>query len=166
MAKKTTTITVNDQPISVMSDNSLVNYVCLTDMIKANDSDVDRTGMILQNWMRRKDTIEYIGLWESISNPNFNILEFEYIRNEAGTNRFVMTAKEWVARTKAIGIISKAGRYGGTYAHKDIAYHFGMWLSPEFHLLVVKEIQRLEEAQSNPLTFSIAPTLSTNFASS
>lgn len=151
MAKKTSTITVNDRPIAVVTDTNRNNYICLTDMIRANEPDAERTGMILQNWMRRKDTIEYIGFWEMLSNPNFNVREFEYIKNEAGTNRFVMTAKEWVERTGAIGIISKAGRYGGTYAHKDIAYHFSMWLSPVFNLLVVKEIQRLEGEQSNPL---------------
>lgn len=151
MAKKTSTITVNNRQIAVVTDTNSNNYICLTDMIRANEPDADRTGMILQNWMRRKDTIEYIGFWEMLSNPKFNVLEFEYIKNEAGTNRFVMTAKEWVERTGAIGIISKAGRYGGTYAHKDIAYHFSMWLSPVFNLLVVKEVQRLEGEQSNPL---------------
>lgn len=151
MSKKQDSIVVSGQQINVVSGEGYKNYICLTDLIRANDADVERTGMILQNWMRRKDTIEYIGLWETISNPDFNVLEFEYIRNEAGTNRFVMTAKEWAQRTRAIGIISKAGRYGGTYAHKDIAYHFSMWLSPALNLLVVKEIQRLEEAQSNPL---------------
>ena len=151
MSKKQDSIVVSGQQINVVSCEGYKNYICLTDLIRANDADVERTGMILQNWMRRKDTIEYIGLWETISNPDFNVLEFEYIRNEAGTNRFVMTAKEWAQRTRAIGIISKAGRYGGTYAHKDIAYHFSMWLSPALNLLVVKEIQRLEEAQSNPL---------------
>lgn len=151
MAKKTSTITVNNSPIAVVTDNNSNNYISLTDMIRANEPDAERTGMIIQNWMRRKDTIEYIGFWEMLSNPNFNVLEFEYIKNEAGTNRFVMTAKEWVARTNAIGIISKAGRYGGTYAHKDIAYHFSMWLSPVFNLLVIKEIQRLEGEQANPL---------------
>ncbi len=118
MAKKTCTITVNDRPIAVVTDANRNNYICLTDMIQANEPDAERTGMILQNWMRRKDTIEYIGFWETLSNPGFNVREFEYIRNEAGTNRFLMTAKEWVERTGAIGIISKADRYGGTYAHK------------------------------------------------
>lgn len=151
MIKKTSTITVKDSTIAVVTDFDRNNYICLTDMIKASEPDIERTGMVLQNWMRRKDTIEYIGLWETLSNPDFNVCEFEYIKNEAGTNRFVMTAKEWIERTEAIGIISKAGRYGGTYAHKDIAYHFGMWLSPALNLLVVKEVQRLEEVQSNPL---------------
>lgn len=151
MAKKTNTIIVNERQIEVVTDANRNNYICLTDMIRANEPDAERTGMILQNWMRRKDTIEYIGFWEMLSNPNFNVREFEYIKNEAGTNRFVMTAKEWTERTGAVGIVSKAGRYGGTYAHKDIAYHFSMWLSPVFNLLVVKEIQRLESEQTNPL---------------
>lgn len=87
MAKKTSTITVNDRPIAVVTDSNRNNYICLTDMIRANEPDAERTGMILQNWMRRKDTIEYIGFWETLSNPGFNVREFEYIRNEADTNR-------------------------------------------------------------------------------
>lgn len=114
MAKKTSTITVNDRPIAVVTDDNRNNYVCLTDLIRANEPDAERTGMILQNWMRRKDTIEYIGFWEMLSNPDFNVREFEYIKNEAGTNRFVMTAKEWVARTNAIGVVAKVGRYGSS----------------------------------------------------
>ena len=138
-------------PIAVATDEARQNYICLTDMVKAQDKAEDHTGLVIQNWLRRKDTIDYIGLWESVSNPNFNVLEFEYIKSQSGTNRFVLTAKEWVERTGAIGIEARSGRYGGTYAHKDIAYHFGMWLSPVFNLLVVKEIQRLEAAQNNPL---------------
>lgn len=151
MAKKTSTITVNNQPIAVVTDTDRNNYICLTDMVRAQDTDVERVNMVVQNWMRRKDTIDYLGLWEILNNPNFNDTEFDVIKNNAGTNRFVLTAKEWVTRTNAIGVVAKVGRYGGTYAHKDIAYHFGMWLSPEFYLLVVKELQRLETEQSNPL---------------
>lgn len=101
MTKKQNSIIVSGQQINVVTGDGYKNYICLTDLIKANDADVERTGMILQNWMRRKDTIEYIGLWETISNKDFNVLEFEYIRNEAGTNRFVMTAKEWTKRTRS-----------------------------------------------------------------
>lgn len=151
MAKKTNTITVNDQPIAIVTVGERQNYICLTDMVRAKDANLERVNMIVQNWLRRKDTIDYIGLWERLNNPAFNDTEFDVIKSNAGRNSFVLTAKEWVSRTGAIGIEARVGRYGGTYAHKDIAYHFGMWLSPEFHLLVVKELQRLEEAQSNPL---------------
>ena len=99
---------------------------CITDMIRAQEGgDMERTNVVIQNWMRLKDTIEFLGFWEQLSNPNFNCIEFEAIKASAGTNRFILTAKEWCSRTGAIGIISKAGRYGGTYAHKDIAYNFG-----------------------------------------
>ena len=88
--------------------------------------------------MRRKDTISYLGVWENLHNPDFKSIEFDAIKNASGSNRFILTAKEWIERTSAIGIIAKSGRYGGTYAHKDIAYHFGMWLSPEFNLPLVE----------------------------
>ena len=102
------------------------NYICIIDIICAQEGgDMERTNVVIQNWMRLKDTIEFLGFWEQLSNPNFNCIEFEAIKASAGTNRFILTAKEWCSRTGAIGIISKAGRYGGTYAHKDIAYNFG-----------------------------------------
>ena len=122
-------------------------------MVKADDNS-ERTNIVIQNWMRRKDTISYLGVWEQLFNPNFNCIEFESIKTSSGSNRFVLTAKEWCERTNAIGVIAKAGRYGGTYAHKDIAYHFGMWLSPEFNLLVVKEFQRLKEEEQKALGWS------------
>lgn len=150
MTKKNT-ITINDKPINIMNIENQANYISLTDMIKAYEPDSVRTEIIIQNWLRLKDTIEYLGIWETLNNPSFNHIEFNVIKNNAGTNRFVLTAKEWITKTNAIGINSKAGRYGGTYVHKDIAYNFGMWLSPAFYLLVVKELQRLETEQSNPL---------------
>jgi hypothetical protein len=100
---------------------------------------------IIFRWMSLKNTIEYIGEWESLYNPNFNYTEFGTIKNQAGNNNFVLSVKAWIERTNAIGIIAKTGRYGGTYAHKDIAYHFGMWISPRFQLLLVKEYQSLQE---------------------
>ena len=151
MAKKTSAIKVNDKEISILQADDRQNYISLTDMIKAYEPDPVRTDMIIGNWMRLKDTIDYLGLWETLNNPCFNPIEFDGIKTAAGSNRFILTAKEWVSRTKAIGIQSRAGRYGGTYAHRDIAYNFGMWLSPAFYLLVVKELQRLETEQSNPL---------------
>jgi len=150
MAKKNT-ITVNNKPIAVIQGADKQNYICLTDLIKAYEPDPVRTEIIIQNWLRQKDTIEFVGTWELLNNPCFNHIEFDVIRKSSGTNRFVLTAKEWNSRTNATGLIAKAGRYGGTYAHKDIAYHFGMWMSPVFYLLVVKEIQRLESAVNDPL---------------
>ena len=143
-------INIDDSEISVIFGLHDEDYICLTDMVKAGDNS-DRTNIVIQNWMRRKDTISYLGVWENLHNPDFKSIEFDAIKNASGTNRFILTAKEWIERTGAIGIIAKSGRYGGTYAHKDIAYHFGMWLSPEFNLLVVREFQRLVEEERNPL---------------
>ncbi len=143
-------ITVQDTEISIILQPNKEDYICLTDMVRANNED-SRTNILIQNWMRNKDTIQYIGVWESLYNPDFNCIEFDAIKNRAGVNRFILTPKEWCEKTNAVGIIAKAGRYGGTYAHRDIAYHFGMWLSPEFNLLVVKEYQRLKESEANPM---------------
>lgn len=146
-------INIDDSEISVIFGLHDEDYICLTDMVKAGDNS-DRTNIVIQNWMRRKDTISYLGVWENLHNPAFKSIEFDAIKNASGTNRFILTAKEWIERTGAIGIIAKSGRYGGTYAHKDIAYHFGMWLSPEFNLLVVKEFQRLKEEEQKALGWS------------
>ena len=104
---------------------------------------------MIEKWLTNKNTIEYLGVWKELSNPNFNSPEFGGIKNEAGVNRFYMSVKRWIERTNAIGIVSKAGKYGGTYAHKDIAFHFAMWISPIFQLYIVKEYQRLKELESN-----------------
>lgn len=152
-------INIGDSEISVILNLHDEGYICLTDMIKAGDNS-ERTNIVIQNWMRRKDTISYLGVWENLHNPNFNCIEFDAIKNASGTNRFILTAKEWTERTGAIGIISKAGRYGGTYAHKDIAYHFGMWLSPEFNLLVVKEFDRLKAEEQKLIGWSAKRELS------
>ena len=146
-------INIDDSEISVIFGLHDEDYICLTDMVKVGDNS-DRTNIVIQNWMRRKDTISYLGVWENLHNPDFKSIEFDAIKNASGTNRFILTAKEWIERTGAIGIIAKSGRYGGTYAHKDIAYHFGMWLSPEFNLLVVKEFQRLKEEEQKALGWS------------
>lgn len=142
-------IKVNDTNISVMLQGKEDDYICLTDMARYKDK--ERTDYIIQNWLRSRSTIEYLGVWEQLNNPNFNPIEFDGFRNEAGSNSFTLTPKQWVDKTNAIGIKSKAGRYGGTYAHKDIAFNFGMWLSPTFQLYVVKEYQRLKQEESNPL---------------
>ena len=152
-------INIGDSEISVILDVHDEGYICLTDMVKAGDNS-ERTNIVIQNWMRRKDTISYLGVWEHLHNPNFNCIEFDAIKNASGTNRFILTAKEWIERTGAIGVISKAGRYGGTYAHKDIAYHFGMWLSPEFNLLVVKEFDRLKAEEQKQIGWSAKRELS------
>ncbi len=122
------------------------DYISLTDMAKSQHQEV-----VIFKWMSSKSTIEYLGEWELLYNPNFNYTEFGIIKNEAGTNSFVLSTKNWIEKTNAIGIIAKAGRYGGTYAHKDIAFHFGMWISAKFQLLLVKEFQRLKEDENDRL---------------
>ena len=145
MAAKTSIINVQGTDISIISIKA-EDYICLTDMIRDQDGEDH-----IRNWMRNKNTIEYLGIWERINNPNFKGVEFDTLLEQAGLNRFNLTPRKWIDSTNAIGIISKAGRYGGTYAHKDIAYNFGMWLSPEFYLLVVKEFQRLKEEENKYL---------------
>ena len=120
------------------------DYVCLTDITKSLGLD----GSQVDGWLRNKNTLEYLAVWESLNNPNFNSLEFEGIRNEAGTNRFAISSKEWISKTSAIGIVARAGRYGGTFAHKDIALEFASWLSPTLRLYIVKEFQRLKEEEN------------------
>lgn len=115
------------------------DYICLTDMAKSYGAE-----RVVENWLRNKNTIEFLGVWERFNNPDFNSLEFEGIKNTAGLNRFTLSVKEWVSQTNAKGIIAKTGRYGGTYAQKDIAFEFGTWLSPEFKLLIISEFQRLK----------------------
>ena len=115
------------------------DYICLTDMAKAYGAE-----KVVESWLRNKNTLEFLGVWENLNNPDFNSHEFVGIKNQAGLNRFNISAKQWVETTNAKGIIAKAGRYGGTYAHKDIAFEFGTWLSPEFKLLIITEFQRLK----------------------
>lgn len=106
---------------------------------------------LIGKWITNKNTLEYLGVWEKINNPNFNYSEFGVIGREAGTNRFIMSVGQWIDRTKAVGMLVRAGRYGGTYAHKDIAFHFAMWLSPEFQIYLVNEFQRLKDDENNRL---------------
>jgi len=128
----------------------LGDYISLTDIARYKDQ--ERSDYVLQNWMRTRNAIEFLGLWEKLNNPDFNSIEFDGIRNEAGLNSFVLTPKRWISKTGAIGIISKTGRYsGGTYAHLDIAYEFASWISPEFKLYLIKEFQRLKEEESERL---------------
>lgn len=134
---------INDYPVKVTKIDG-DDYICLTDMAKSYGAE-----RVVENWLRNKNTIEFLGVWERFNNPGFNSLEFEGIKNEAGLNRFTISIKEWNERTNATGVIAKTGRYGGTYAHKDIAFEFGTWLSPEFKLLIINEYQRLKAQEQN-----------------
>lgn len=149
-----TKITVLSTAINVVTIHN-EDYISLTDMARSQMQE-----HIIFRWLSLKSTLEYIGEWEMLYNPNFNCTEFGTIRNAAGSNNFVLSVKTWIERTGAIGIISKAGRYGGTYAHRDIAYHFGMWISPRFQLLLVKEYQRLKEQEQAQLGWSAKRELS------
>jgi len=131
------------------------DYISLTDIAHSQMEE-----HIIIKWLSLKSTIEYIGEWEVLFNPQFNYTEFGTIKNSAGSNNFVLSVKQWIEKTGAIGITAKAGRYGGTYAHKDIAFHFGMWISPRFQLLLVKEFQRLKEEEQKALGWSAKRELS------
>ena len=145
MTKKTLVITVQGIDIAVASIKD-EDYISLTDMANFKDNDAFS---IIGHWMRNRNTLEYLGVWETLHNPNFKPTEFDRFKKEAGLNSFTMSPKKWIENTSAIGIISKSGRYGGTYAHKDIAFNFGMWLSPAFQLYIVQEYQHLKEIESN-----------------
>ena len=140
------TINANGIEIRVNSTNES-DYISLTDIAKKRDSENPR--FIIQNWMRNRSTVSFLGLWEELNNPNFNRVEFEAFKNEAGDNGFVLTPQKWIESTNAIGIISKSGRYGGTYAHTDIAFEFASWISPEFKLYIIKDYQRLKADESH-----------------
>jgi hypothetical protein len=125
------------------------DFISLTDIARFRDA--DRSDYILQNWMRNRSTIEFIGLWEQFNNPDFNSIEFDGIKNMAGANSFSLTPKRWIEATNAVGIVSKTGRYGGTFAHRDIAFEFASWLSAEFKFYLIKEFQRLKTEESDRL---------------
>lgn len=133
------------------------DYISLTDIAKVKDSDNPR--YIIQNWMRNRNTIEFLGVWETLYNPNFNRVEFDAFRSQAGLNSFVMTPQKWIDSTAAIGIISKAGRYGGTYAHKEIVFEFASWISVEFKLYLVKEFERLKAEEMRRFGWDIKRNL-------
>jgi hypothetical protein len=142
---------VKGTTIAVMSRKG-DDYICVTDIARYQDS--ERTDYIIQNWLRTRNTIEFLGIWERLNNPDFNPIEFDGIRKQAGLNTFVLTAKRWIESTGAIGLISKPGRYGGTYAHKDIAFEFASWVSVEFKLYLIKEFQRLKEDENRRLSLA------------
>lgn len=147
-------ITVQNTEVSVIKVDG-EDYICLTDMLQAKDGD-----FFITDWLRNRNTLEYIGIWEKVYNPNFNYGEFATIRNKSGLNSFKISVKEFVARTNAISLQAKAGRYGGTYAHKDIAFEFAMWISPEFKIYIVKEFQRLKTEEQHLLGWSAKRELS------
>ena len=138
-------ITVENTEITVLKVNE-EDYISLTDMARSQMQE-----HVIFKWLSQKNTLDFLGEWENLYNPDFNYTEFGTIRSYAGTNNFVLSTKAWVENTNAIGIIAKTGRYGGTYAHKDIAYHFGMWISPRFQLLLIKEYQRLKADEQKHL---------------
>jgi hypothetical protein len=148
MMAKDRKLTIENTKISVINSHN-EDYISLTDMAHSQMEE-----HIIIKWLSLKSTIEYIGEWELLFNPNFNYTEFGTIKNVAGSNNFVLSVKNWIEKTSAIGITAKAGRYGGTYAHKDIAFHFGMWISPRFQLLLVKEYQRVKEKEQVQIGWS------------
>lgn len=145
---------INDVEINVTKFKD-EDYICLTDMIIAKDGD-----FFVTDWLRNKNTLEYIGIWERVYNPDFNYGEFAIIKNQAGLNRFKISVKDFVAKTNAISLFARAGRYGGTYAHKDIAFEFAMWISPEFKIYIVKEFQRLKEEEQKNIGWTAKRELS------
>ena len=139
-------INIKGTEIALFSKNE-DDFISLTDIAKHKNKEA--TGLVISHWLSAKYTVEFMGFWEQMHNPDFNVTEFSNIRNEAGSNGYVLSAKQWIGKTNAIGIISKPGRYGGTYAHKDIAFEFGSWISAEFKLYLIKEFQRLKEIETN-----------------
>lgn len=145
-------ISANGFDIQVYTEDFKNDYISLTDIARYKNTDDPR--FVIQNWMRNRNTLEFIGLWEVLNNTNFNRVQFDTFRNEAGLNRFSMTPSKWIESTNAIGIVSKAGRYGGTYAHYDIAMEFASWLSPEFKLYIVQDYKRLKTDENSKLSIS------------
>lgn len=146
MIKKTKTITVLNEEIRITKEN----YISLTDMLRSKDGN-----FFITDWLRNRNTLEYLGIWERVHNPTFNYGEFATIKSQAGLNSYKISVKEWVHSTNAIGIQAKAGRYGGTYAHPDIAFEFGMWISAEFKIYLVKEFQRLKQQETQSLEWDV-----------
>ena len=153
MAKKNKIVTVYDHNITIATND----YISLTDIARYKKS--DRTDDLIRNWLRNRNTVEFLGIWELLNNPDFKPVEFDGFKKNAGLNSFTLTPKQWIEKTDAIGIISKAGRYGGTYAHKDIAFEFATWISVEFKLYLIKEFQRLKEKEQKQLGWDIRRNL-------
>ena len=153
MAKK---ISVQGNEISIISKEQ-EDYICITDIAKCKNT--DRTDDLIRNWLRNRNTVEFLGIWEQLNNPNFKPVEFDGFKKQAGLNSFTLTPKQWIEKTNAIGLVSKAGRYGGTFAHKDIAFEFASWISVEFKLYLIKEFQRLKEGELKQLGWDIRRNL-------
>ncbi len=150
MTNKNRVVTILGENITVATND----FISLTDMLKAKDG-----GFFISDWLRNRNTVEYLGIWERIHNPDFNYGEFATIKSSAGLNSYKISVKEWVAKTGAIGLMAKAGRYGGTYAHKDIAFEFAMWISAEFKIFLIKEFQRLKDEEQKQLGWDIRRNL-------
>ena len=151
---KNKTIIVKDTSITIARINDS-DYISLTDMLKAKDGD-----FFFANWLRNRNTVEFLGIWEKLNNPNFNCAEFDIIKSQAGLNSYRLSAKEWMEKTNAIGIVSKTGRYGGTFAHQDIAFEFAMWISPEFKVYLIREFQRLKKEEQKLIGWTAKRELS------
>ena len=148
-------ITVQNTQITVVTINER-DYISLTDMVR----NIENGLALIEKWLRNKNTIEFLGIWEEMYNPNFNSPEFEGIKNAAGLNRFILSVKQWVEKTNSRGIIAKAGRYGGTYAHKDIAFEFATWVSPQFKLYLIQEFERMKSEEQKQLGWTAKRELS------
>lgn len=149
---KNTELLVQGMNIRYAQVNGM-DYVCLTDIAKVRNP--TETALVISHWLSTRFTVEFLGVWETIHNPDFNTTEFSSIRNNSGSNGYVLTTKQWMEKTNAIGLISKSGRYGGTYAHKDIAFEFASWVSVEFKLYLITEFERLKEAELKQLGWSV-----------
>ena len=148
-------LTVQNTQITVVTINER-DYISLTDMVR----NIENGLALIEKWLRNKNTIEFLGIWEEMYNPNFNSPEFEGIKNAAGLNRFILSVKQWVEKTNSRGIIAKAGRYGGTYAHKDIAFEFATWVSPQFKLYLIQEFERMKSEEQKQLGWTAKRELS------
>ena len=144
-------IHANGIDISIFTEDFQNEYISITDIARYKS---DEPKDVIKNWMRGKDTLEFLGLWEKLHNPNFKGVEFDAFRTQAGANAFTMSPKKWIESTDAIGIVSKAGRYGGTYAHSDIAFEFASWISPEFKLYIIKDYKRLKSEENSRLSLN------------
>ncbi len=149
-------INVLDKDITIYVQND-EDYICITDIAKYKNA--ENTDDLIRNWLRNRNTIEFLGIWEQLNNPGFKPVEFDGFKKQAGLNSFTLTPKQWIEKTGAIGIISKSGRYGGTYAHKDIAFEFASWISVEFKLYLIKEFQRLKDEEHKLLGWDIRRNL-------
>ena len=151
-----TKINVLEKEITIYSQND-EDFICITDIARYKDE--DNTDDLIRNWLRNRNTIEFLGIWEQLNNPDFKPVEFDGFRKMAGLNSFTLTPKQWIEKTHAIGLIAKPGRYGGTYAHKDIAFEFASWISVEFKLYLIKEFQRLKDQERKQLGWDIRRNL-------